>query len=63
MLLNFTFYNPTKIYFGKKSLDKLKLELAGYGDTVLLTYGKNAVKSIGLYAGDRYSERCRQKGD
>lgn len=49
MLLNFSFYNPTKIYFGKKSLDKLKPELANYGDTVLLTYGKNAVKSIGLY--------------
>jgi alcohol dehydrogenase YqhD (iron-dependent ADH family) len=49
MLLNFSFYNPTKIYFGKKSLDKLKTELANYGDTVLLTYGKNAIKAIGLY--------------
>jgi alcohol dehydrogenase YqhD (iron-dependent ADH family) len=49
MLLNFSFYNPTKIYFGKNSLDKLKTELVNYGDTVLLTYGKNAIKSIGLY--------------
>ncbi|WP_321416197.1 iron-containing alcohol dehydrogenase [uncultured Desulfobacter sp.] len=49
MLLNFSFYNPTKIYFGRNSLDKLKPELANYGDTVLLAYGKNAIKSIGLY--------------
>lgn len=49
MLLDFSFYNPTKIYFGKDSLDNLKSELAKYGDTVLLTYGKNAIKSIGLY--------------
>ena len=49
MLLDFKFYNPTKIYFGKNSLDNLKAELVNYGDTVLLTYGKNAIKSIGLY--------------
>ncbi len=49
MILDFTFYNPTKIYFGKNSLDNLKGELAAYGDTVLLVYGKNAIKSIGLY--------------
>ena len=49
MLLDFTFYNPTKIYFGKDSLNNLKAELANYGDTVLLTYGMNAIKSIGLY--------------
>jgi len=49
MLLDFKFYNPTKIYFGKNSLDNLKAELANYGDIVLLTYGKDAIKSIGLY--------------
>nr|WP_319396278.1 iron-containing alcohol dehydrogenase [uncultured Desulfobacter sp.] len=49
MLLDFTFYNPTKIYFGKDSLGNLKKELANYGDTVLLVYGKNAIKRIGLY--------------
>ncbi len=49
MLLDFTFYNPTTIYFGKNSLDNLKGELDKYGDTVLLAYGKNAIKSIGLY--------------
>ena len=49
MLLDFNFYNPTKIYFGKDSLGNLKRELANYGDTVLLAYGKNAIKRIGLY--------------
>ena len=49
MLRSFSFYNPTKIYFGKDSLDNLKAELSNYGDTLLLTYGKNALKSMGLY--------------
>lgn len=49
MLLDFTFYNPTKIYFGKDALGNLKGELSNYGDTVLLAYGKNAIKTIGLY--------------
>ena len=39
----------TKIHFGKDSLKNLKGELANYGNTVLLAYGKNAIKKIGLY--------------
>lgn len=49
MLIDFSYYNPTKIYFGKKSLKNLKKELAAYGDTILLAYGKSAIKKIGLY--------------
>lgn len=49
MKLDFTFHNPTKIYFGKTALDNLSTELINYGDTVLLVYGKSAVKKIGLY--------------
>lgn len=49
MLYDFTYYNPTKIYFGKDSLKQLKAELVNYGDTVLLAYGKNSIKKIGLY--------------
>lgn len=49
MLLDFTYYNPTKIHFGKNSLDMLKDELKNYGETVLLTYGRNSIKKIGLY--------------
>ena len=49
MIYDFTYYNPTKIQFGKDSLKNLKGELANYGNTVLLAYGKNAIKKIGLY--------------
>lgn len=49
MKFDFNFHNPTKIYFGKTALDNLKAELENYGDTVLLMYGKSAVKKIGLY--------------
>ena len=49
MKFDFSFHNPTKIYFGKNALDNLSSELSNYGDTVLLVYGKSAVKKIGLY--------------
>jgi butanol dehydrogenase len=49
MLFDFTYYNPTTIHFGKKSLSNLKAELAHYGETVLLVYGKTAIKKNGLY--------------
>lgn len=49
MLLDFTYYNPTTIHFGKDSLNNLKGELAYYGETVLLVYGKTAIKKNGLY--------------
>ena len=49
MKFDFSLHNPTKIYFGKTALDNLSAELKNCGDTVLLIYGKNAVKKIGLY--------------
>ncbi len=49
MILDFTFHNPTKIYFGKSALDGLLGELQNYGENVLLIYGKSAIKKIGLY--------------
>lgn len=49
MLFDFTYYNPTKIYFGKESLNNLSKELENYGPNVLLVYGKNSIKKIGLY--------------
>ena len=49
MLYDFTYYNPTKIYFGKKSMDNLLKELQNYGKNILLLYGKNSIKKIGLY--------------
>lgn len=49
MKLDFTYFNPTKIYFGRSALDNLRGELSRYGENVLLVYGKGSVKRIGLY--------------
>lgn len=49
MLHDFTYYNPTKIHFGKKSMKNLAEELENYGENILLLYGKGAIKKIGLY--------------
>ncbi len=49
MNLDFTYKNPTAIYFGKESLHNLKAELANYGKSVMLAYGRNSIKKIGLY--------------
>ena len=49
MLYDFTYYNPTKIYFGKDAISNLSEELANYGKNILLLYGKNSIKKIGLY--------------
>ena len=49
MKFDFTYYNPTKIYFGKTAIDNLEAELKNYGENILLVYGKSAIKKIGLY--------------
>lgn len=49
MLYDFSYYNPTKIHFGKESLSYLDSELKEYGKNILLLYGKNSIKKIGLY--------------
>ena len=38
MLGNFTYCNPTKLYFGEQSLEGLHKELPKYGDRVVLIY-------------------------
>ena len=49
MKYDFTYYNPTRIHFGKTALDKLGAELSGFGENILLLYGKGSVKKSGLY--------------
>ncbi len=46
---NFSYYNPTKLYFGDESLNFLKDELKGFGPVVLLNYGSGSVKCNGIY--------------
>ena len=49
MLYDFTYFNPTRIHFGKNAMQALKDELASFGDTVMLAYGKGAIKKNGIY--------------
>ena len=49
MLGNFSYYNPTKLYFDDESLNFLKDELKNYGPVVLLNYGSGSVKRNGIY--------------
>lgn len=49
MLGNFTYSNPTKLYFGESALNNLSKELTNYGKNVLLVYGFSSIKASGLY--------------
>lgn len=46
---DFTFHNPTKVYFGKKQLAHLHEEVQKNGNSVLLVYGGGSIKKTGLY--------------
>ena len=49
MLGNFSYCNPTKLYFGENSLSNLSDELRKYGDNVVLVYGTGSIKKNGIY--------------
>lgn len=49
MLGNFSYSNPTKLYFGENALDYLDTELPKYGKKILLTYGGGSIKKNGIY--------------
>ena len=46
---NFSYHNPTKLYFGDESMNYLKDELNHFGPVVLLNYGSGSVKRNGIY--------------
>ena len=46
---NFTYHNPTKLYFGEDAMNHLSKELANYGPTVMLSYGGGSIKRNGIY--------------
>lgn len=60
MLGDFSYCNPTKLYFGKDSLALLDDELAKYGETVLLVYGGGSIKRNGIY--DQVVDVLRRNG-
>lgn len=49
MLGNFTYYNPTKLYFGGGSVASLQDELPKYGPNIVLVYGGGSIKTNGIY--------------
>ena len=49
MLGNFTYCNPTKIYFGTDAMQGLREELPKYGKNILLVYGGGSIKRNGIY--------------
>lgn len=49
-MLDFEFYLPTRIWFGKNTLAKLAESIRNHGGTkLLLVYGKGSIKRTGLY--------------
>ena len=54
MLGNFSYCNPTKLYFGDDSLNYLNTELPKYGSNIVLIYGGGSIKKNGIY-----DEVCR----
>ncbi|MCI6019350.1 MAG: iron-containing alcohol dehydrogenase [Clostridiales bacterium] len=49
MLGNFTYCNPTRLYFGEDSLFNLSTELKKYGKNIVLIYGGGSIKKNGIY--------------
>ena len=49
MLGNFSYCNPTKLYFGENALGNLTSELVKYGRNVVLVYGGGSIKKNGIY--------------
>jgi alcohol dehydrogenase len=49
IMQNFTFWNPTKLIFGKGQLEQVKSEIPRYGKKVLVVYGGGSIKRSGLY--------------
>lgn len=49
MLGNFSYCNPTKLYFGEGAVKFLNEELPKYGKNVVLIYGGGSIKKNGIY--------------
>ena len=59
MLGNFSYCNPTRLYFGKDAMRGLEEELPKYGKNVLLVYGGGSIKKNGIYAQVKVAlEKC-----
>ena len=59
-MINFEYYNPAKIIFGKGVENGVGREVAKYGKRVLLHYGGGSIKRNGLY--DRVVTSLKAEG-
>jgi alcohol dehydrogenase YqhD (iron-dependent ADH family) len=57
---NFEFHIPTKIVFGRDTVDRVGQEAKALGRRLLLVYGKGSIRRSGLY--DRVTEQLRREG-
>ncbi len=49
-MLDFTYYAPTKVYFGRDKQKEVGKIISGYGyKTIMMQYGKESIKKSGLY--------------
>ena len=48
-MLDFNYYTPTKIYFGKNKIDRLNNELKNSQQRILLIYGSGSIKQNQIY--------------
>jgi len=46
---SFTFWNPTKIVFGKDTAGQVGKQAAKFGQKVLMVYGQSSIKKTGVY--------------
>ena len=49
-MVDFTYYTPTKVFFGKETHKKVGEIIKGYGyKKIMMQYGKSSIKKTGLY--------------
>lgn len=48
-MFNFTYMVPTKVIFGRNTIEQLSEELKTFGKRILLVYGKGSIKKNGIY--------------
>ena len=60
-MLDFTYYAPTKVYFGKDKHKDVGEIIKGYGyKKIMMQYGKESIKKSGLY--DEVMDSLKKSG-
>lgn len=59
-MYDFNFHVPTKIFFGKESMEHIAEEIKKYATTALLVYGGGSIKENGIY--DKIKKQLDEAG-